>query len=388
MTTGRSRLGWALLPLALLAALAIIVARGGLLDFLRAGAPPVEELSVERVTLEPGIIRLSVANGGPDPVTVAQVTVDEAFWTFTVEPGATVGRLGRATVEIPYPWVENETHKVGLLTSTGLVFEHEIAVARESPRLDGRFFGIFSLIGLYVGILPIAIGLLWYPLLRGLEKRWLHFVLALTAGLLIFLGADALHEALENGAAVAGAYQGTLIVVVGSLATLLLLQAVAGARARREGAEGRRAVAWLIALGIGLHNLGEGLAIGAAYALGEAALGAFLIVGFMLHNSTEGLAIVAPIAKDRPRIATLAALGALAGIPTILGACLGGVAYSPVLATLFLSVGAGAIAQVVLVLYRSIARERDTESVWTPLTAGGLVAGMLVMYGTGLLVAG
>jgi zinc transporter ZupT len=384
----RSRWAWALLPLVLLAALAVMVARGGLLDFLRAGAPPVEELTFERVTLAPGSMRLTVVNGGPDPVTVAQVMVDEAFWTFTMEPGFTVHRLGRATVEIPYPWVENEAHKVALLTSTGLTFEHEIAVARVSPTVDAGFFGLFGLIGLYVGILPIAIGLLWYPLLRGLERRWLHFVLALTAGLLIFLGADALHEALESGAAVAGAYQGTLIVLIGSLGTLLFLQAVAGARARREGAEGRRAVAWLIALGIGLHNLGEGLAIGAAYALGEAALGAFLIIGFMLHNSTEGLAIVAPIAKDRPRIATLAALGALAGAPTILGACLGGVAYSPTLATLFLSVGAGAIAQVVVVLYRTVAREQEGESLWTPLTAGGLVAGMLVMYGTGLLVAG
>jgi zinc transporter ZupT len=376
------------LPLALLAALAFLVARGGLLDFLRAGAPPVEELTFERVTLAPGSMRLTVVNGGPDPVTVAQVMVDDAFWTFTMEPGPTVHRLRRATVDIPYPWVENETHKVALLTSTGLTFEHEIAVARVSPTLDGRFFGVFGLIGLYVGILPIAIGLMWYPLLRGLERRWLHFVLALTAGLLIFLGADALHEALESGAAVAGAYQGTLIVLIGSVGTMLLLQSVAGARARREGAEGRRAVAWLIALGIGLHNLGEGLAIGAAYALGEAALGAFLIIGFMLHNSTEGLAIVAPIAKDRPRLATLAALGALAGVPTILGAYLGGVAYSPALATLFLSVGAGAIAQVVIALYRTVVRERQSEPVWTPLTAGGLVAGMLVMYGTGLLVAG
>jgi zinc transporter ZupT len=216
----------------------------------------------------------------------------------------------------------------------------------------------------------------------------LHFILALTAGLLIFLGADAIHEALESGASLAGAYQGTLIVLVGSVGTLLFLQAVAGARARREGAAGRRAVAWLIALGIGLHNLGEGLAIGAAYSLGEAALGAFLVVGFMLHNSTEGLAIVAPIARDRPRLATLAGLGALAGVPTIAGAWIGGVAYSPTFATLFLSIGAGAIAQVVIVLYRVVARETEAQGLWTPLTAGGLVAGMLVMYGTGLLVAG
>jgi zinc transporter ZupT len=379
---------WMLLPLGLLAGLSVAVARGGLLDFLRAGAPPVEDLVFERVTLSPGSIRVEVANGGPDPVTVAQMMVDEAFWRFTITPGPTIGRLGRATITLPYPWVENEAHHLTLLTSTGLTFEHEIAVARETPRLDASFFRVFGLIGVTVGLIPVALGLLWYPLLRRLERRWLDFVLALTAGLLIFLGVDAVAEALETGADVGGAYQGPLIVLVGTLGTLLLLQGLSGGRVARSGEEGRRAVAWLIALGVGLHNLGEGLAIGAAYVLGEAALGAFLVIGFMLHNSTEGLAIVAPIARDRPRITTLAGMGLLAGGPTIAGAWIGGAAFSPVLATLFLSVGAGAIAQVVVALSRVVGRDRAGEPVWTPLTAGGLVAGMVVMYGTGLLVAG
>jgi zinc transporter ZupT len=378
---------WALVPLALLAALAVAVVRGGLLDFMRAGVPPVEELTFERVTLRPGSLRVDVVNGGPDPVTIAQVMVDEAFWRFTVTPGPTVGRLSRATVEIPYPWVENEVHRVTLLTSTGLTFEHEIAVARETPRVDARYFGVFGLIGLYVGVIPVALGLLWYPALRRLERRWLHFLLALTGGLLLFLGVDAIHEALESAAGVAGAFQGPLLVLVGAVGTLLLLQVVSGSRTTRNDDTGRRAVAWLVALGIGLHNLGEGLAIGAAYVTGEAALGAFLVIGFMLHNSTEGLAIVAPIARDRPRLATLAGMGALAGIPTILGAWIGGAAFSPALATLFLAVGAGAIAQVIVALYRVVARDPAEGPVWTPLTAGGLVAGMLVMYATGLLVA-
>jgi zinc transporter, ZIP family len=379
---------WLLLPLGLLAALSAVVVRGGLLDFLRAGAPPVEELVFERVSLSPGTIRAVVANGGPDPVTVAQVMVDDAFWRFTIAPNATIGRLGRATIELPYPWVENEAHLLTLLTSTGLTFEHEIAVARETPRIDARFFRVFGMIGVYVGLLPVLLGLLWYPVLRRLERRWLDFVLALTAGLLVFLGVDALAEALETGARVGGAYQGPLIVLVGALGTLLLLQALAGGRVQRPGEQGRRAVAWLIALGVGLHNLGEGLAIGAAYVLGEAALGAFLVLGFMLHNSTEGLAIVAPIARDRPRLTTLAGMGLLAGAPTVAGAWIGGAAFSPVLATLFLSIGAGAIAQVIIALGRVVGRDRAGEPVWTPLTAGGVVAGMLVMYTTGLMVAG
>ena len=208
----------------------------------------------------------------------------------------------------------------------------------------------------------------------------------MTIGLLIFLGTDALHEGWEAAASVAGAFQGALIVPLGALATLLLLQIISRRSVDRGGAEGRRAVAGLIAFGIGLHNLAEGLAIGAAYALGEAAIGAFLVIGFMLHNTTEGLGIIAPIATDRPKLATLAKLGLIAGFPTVIGAWIGGLAYSPLFATLFLAVGAGAIAQVILALYRVIAKDRP-DLAWSPLTAGGVLAGLLVMYGTGLLVA-
>lgn len=386
MTAARRAWFWGLLPLVLLGLLALVVAKGGLLEFLRRGVPPVEELTFDRVTLAPNRIRVEVVNGGPDPVTVAQVMVDEAFWQFTIEPAARVGRLERAAIEIPYPWVQGEAHEVKLVTSTGLTFAHEIAVATETPRPDAAFFLAFTAIGLYVGVIPVAIGLLWFPFLRTLDRRWLHFALALTAGLLVFLGADALHEAFEAASLVAGAYQGPLVVVVGALGTLLALQAISRAKLGAGGEQTRRAVAFLIALGIGLHNLGEGLAIGAAYALGEAALGAFLIIGFMLHNTTEGLGIVAPIAKDKPGIRTLIALGMLAGAPTILGAWIGGLAYSPLYATLFLSIGVGAIAQVVAALYRMVARETEGP-IWTPYTAGGVLAGLLVMYGTGLMVA-
>lgn len=382
----RQLLVWGFLPLVLLAALSMVLLRGGFIDFLRQGVPPVEELSFSRVTLRPGKIVAGIVNGGPSPVTVAQVMVDEAYWPFSIRPGSEVPRLGRATIELDYPWVAGEPHEVKLVTSTGVTFAHEIAVAAETPPVGPKFFGVFTLIGLYVGVVPVAIGLLWYPLLRRLERRWIHFVLAVTAGLLVFLGVDALQEALEAGATIGGAFQGTAAVITAAVGTLLLLQTAARRKLGAEGAPSRAAVAWLIALGIGLHNLGEGLAIGAAYALGEATLGAFLMIGFMLHNSTEGLGIVAPIAQDRPSLRTLVGLGALAGLPTILGAWIGGMAYSPLFATVFLAVGAGAIAQVVIALYRVIARETQ-GAVWTPLTAGGLVAGMLVMYATGLLVA-
>lgn len=387
MTESRRHLWfWAVFPLLLIGALAVVVTNTGVLEFVRRGVPPVEELTFDRVTLAENEIRVELVNGGPDPVTVAQVLVDDAFWDFAIQPAHTVQRLGRATITIPYPWVQDEPHEVVVMTSTGLTFAHEIALATATPTAGPRQLAIFALIGIYVGVIPVVIGLLWYPMLKRLDRRWIHFTLALTAGLLIFLGADTIAEAMEAAEGVAGAFQGTLIVVMGAIGTLLLLETVSRARLQRGGADGRKAMAFLIALGIGLHNLGEGLAIGAAYTLGEAALGAFLILGFMLHNTTEGLAIVAPIAKDKPRLATLAGLGLLAGAPTIAGTWIGGLVYSPLYSTLFLAVGAGAIAQVVLALYRVVARETE-GTVWNPVTAAGVFAGLAVMYGTGLLVA-
>ncbi|HEU5260638.1 MAG TPA: hypothetical protein VFU41_04335 [Gemmatimonadales bacterium] len=385
---GRSQWLWFALPLLLLGVLAVVVTKGGSLSTLARGVPPVEELTVDRVRLTPGHITLTVVNGGLDPVTVAQLMVDEAFWHFTMTPGRTVPRLGRATIDIPYPWVVGEPHQVKLVSANGITFDHEIPVAWETPAADAESFLAFTLVGVYVGVLPVAIGLLWLPFLRRLERRWIHFALALTAGLLVFLFVDALHEGLETAERVAGAFQGTGLVVVAALAMWLVLQAFGGV-GRGTGEDGRASrmrLAFLIALGIGLHNLGEGLAIGAAYAQGAVSLGAFLIVGFMLHNTTEGLGIVAPIAQDRPGLGTLALAGALAGAPTIGGAWLGGLAYSPLLSALCLGVGAGAILQVVGVLYRVVAREAAGQ-LWTPLNALGVVAGLVLMYGTGLLVA-
>jgi zinc transporter ZupT len=379
---------WFALPLVLLGALSLVVTRSGLLSTLARGAPPVEELTVDRVRLTPGHIVLTVVNGGPDPVTVAQVMVDEAFWRFTMTPAHLVPRLTRATIDIPYPWVVGEPHQVKLVSANGITFDHEIAVATETPEADLGSFLAFTLVGVYVGVLPVAIGLLWLPFLRQLDRRWLHFALALTAGLLIFLVADALHEAFEAAEGVAGAFQGTGLVVLAALGMWLMLQAFAGRGKRGTGNEApeRLRLAFLIALGIGLHNLGEGLAIGAAYAQGAVTLGAFLIVGFMLHNTTEGLGIVAPIAQDRPGLRTLALAGLLAGGPTVVGAWVGGLAYSPLLGAACLGVGAGAILQVLGVLYRLVARE-TTGGLWTPLNALGVVAGLVLMYGTGLLVA-
>lgn len=372
-------------PLVLLAAAVAAFLRTGPLGVFRQAFPPVEQLTIERITLpRPGEIVVTVVNGGPEAVTVAQVLVDDAAWMHTLDGERRIGRLERRTVRIPYPWVEGEPHTITLVTSTGLTFTGTVPVATQTPSVDARYLSTFALLGIYAGVIPVFLGLLWLPFLRSIPQRWMDFFLSFTVGLLVFLGVDALVEAMDVSARVPGAYQGVAVVVMGVLATPLLLAAFGQ---RRAGAgEGRTPlyVATLIAAAIGLHNLGEGLAIGTSYATGEMALGTFLVVGFLIHNSTEGLGIVAPIASQRTSIGRLAGLGLLAGAPTVAGAWIGAFAYSSLLITLCFAIGAGAILQVVHEIWRLLSsRGRLTE----PLNAIGLVLGLATMYVTGLLVA-
>ena len=376
---------WGLFPLLLLAVLIMVLLRFGPLGVFQAAVPPVEELTIDRVRLEAGRFIIHVTNGGPEPVTVAQVLVDEAYWQFEMAPSGTVPRLGTATITVEYPWVEGEAHHLKLLSSLGTPFEHTVDVATASPRVDARYLGTFALIGIYVGVLPVFLGLLWLPFVRRLDHRWTGFFLSLTAGLLVFLGVDALDEALEAAAALPGAFQGVGLIVTGVLIAALSLVWVSRRFGQGDDTTRHIGLAMLIAIGIGLHNLGEGLAIGAAYSLGKVALGTFLVLGFTIHNTTEGLAIVTPIARERTSLATLVMLGLVAGAPTILGAWIGGLSYSPVLATLFLAVGAGAIFQVVYELVKMMVADARTPAFGYQVT--GFAAGLLVMYLTGLFVA-
>jgi ZIP family zinc transporter len=356
----------------------------------RQDAPPVEDLSVQRVALptESEFV-LTVRNGGTQPVKLSQVVVNDAIWDFEAEPDRTIPRLGSATVTIPYSWVEGEAYEIVLITSTGTTFDAEVPVAVLTPQFSGETFWSYALIGTYVGVIPVALGLLWYPFLRRLGSAGMNFVLAMTVGLLAFLVIDTLEEALEIAAELPGVFSGVPLVVLLTLLTLLGL--VGMERLLRRGREetSRLGTSYRIALGIGLHNLGEGLAIGAAFALGEAALGAFLVVGFTLHNITEGVGIAAPILKERPGLVHFLWLALLGGGPAIVGTWIGGFAFSNLLAAIFLAVGAGAILQVIYEVTRLLLKDtgRSKSPALSAPNLGGLLTGVAVMYATALLVS-
>jgi ZIP family zinc transporter len=384
---------WALVaaPLGLIAAAIALFALLGGPGLGERRGPPVEELAVERTVLRPGEIELKVRNTGPDRVEVAQVAVNDAYVGFSADPQGGVGRLGEQTINLDYPWQEGSPYTVSMLTSTGATIEHTIDVAVETPDAGVGFYGLMTVLGTYVGVIPVILGMLFMPALRRVSDDWVRLLMAVTVGLLGFLVIDGTLEGLEIGGGSSGAFGGVELVFLGAGLAYLALTAVdrrlkADLDRRRARGESAYRLALMVAIGIGLHNLGEGLAIGSAYAVGSLALGAFLVIGFAIHNTTEGLAIVAPLARaQRPGLGRLLALGVIAGGPAILGAVIGAGAYNQELAAFLIGVGVGAIVQVIGQLLPAI--KDGTGQVLHPRSIAGLIAGAGVLYATSLVVS-
>jgi len=384
----RGRVGWrlwALVPVLLLAlAVGVVVTSGSsLVDLVGTNPPPVDEFDIRRVEFKPSEIRITVRNPQPDDLTIANVNVDDAIVPFTVDGPTTLGRLRSSTIVVPFDWVEDDPITVGVTSSTGIQTVKEIPAASETPAPSVEGFLGYALIGTLVGILPIALGLLWLPALRQAGAAWLSAFMAFTAGLLAFLGIEALSESFELQALLPLGLGGSGLVLLGVALSFLGMTALAG-RLSNGGTATGLALALLVAIGIGVHNLGEGLAIGASFAVGELQLGTFLIVGFMIHNVTEGLGIATPVAKTRVTLLVLAGLALVAGAPTILGAWIGGYTSNDVLGALFFAIAAGAAFQVVVEVGRYVARQAP-GGLRSGYAIGGFLAGIVAMYATGIL---
>ena len=238
-----------------------------------------------------------------------------------------------------------------------------------------------AVLGMVAGLIPVYLGLLPLPFFRRLSPPRRTLLVSLSVGILLFLFADVTGEAV----ALSGhTWYGALLFVVGLVIGVGVPFAVSSRRQRANDSssdakgEVKPLTAYIISLAIGLHNLGEGLAIGAAYAGGQLALTTVLVVGFALHNGTEGMAIAGPVSEIRFRIRDPLVMGFVAGFPTVLGSIVGATLYSELAGALFFSLAAGALLYVVIELTR---RAQAPKS--TPV---GIVLGILLMYFTDLLL--
>ena len=389
---------------------------------------PLPEISIEKVEFSDDTIVAFVRNTGPSEITIAQADVNDRIYPAAIEPGQTLTRLADARVIIPFVWNTGEPYSIGITTDDGTRFEKTINSAAPAPRPTVGQASTFALIGTYVGIIPVMMGLVWYPFIRRLSPNKYNFFLSLTAGLLVFLGIDALLESNEIAVnALAPAFNAQILIIMVAIVSFISLLYVSQRLIQRASKRSKPdieyktgysshsepepdlelsdtrststsfrqqllirpiAISMMIAIGIGLHNFGEGLAIGAAVLLGEVALSSFLILGFTLHNTTEGLAIVAPMAKSRRiPVTKLMIMGLIAGGPTIMGAWIGGFLYSPIATIIFLSIGAGAIFQVVYSIGSWMYHTNGSRGLLNNHSIIiGFAFGMLIMYLTGLLV--
>ncbi|HEY7079775.1 MAG TPA: hypothetical protein VH500_08745, partial [Nitrososphaeraceae archaeon] len=392
----------------------------------QSSVKPLPQISIEKVQFSDRGVVAFVRNTGPSDTTIAQADVNDRIHPAAIEPSRILTRLADAKVIIPFVWNVGEPYKIGITTDDGTRFEKTVNSAAPAPRPTVQQASTFAIIGTYVGVIPVMMGLIWYPFIRRLSPNKYNFFLSLTAGLLVFLGIDALLESNEIAVnTLASAFNAQILIIMVAIVTLITLMYVSQRLIQRASKRSNPeveykagylshsgpdselsdirssssssqqqllirpiAISMMIAIGIGLHNFGEGLAIGAAVLLGEVALSSFLILGFTLHNTTEGLAIVAPMAKSRRiPVTKLVIMGLIAGGPTIIGAWIGGFLYSPIATVIFLSIGAGAIFQVVYSIgswmYHTNGSRGLLNNHWIII---GFAFGMLIMYLTGLLV--
>jgi len=405
-----------IIPFAILSVMIILILSFPSLFFI-GQIKTLPEISIEKIEFENMKIIAFVRNTGHSEVTIAQADVNDRIQYAAMEPTNRLDRFENGKVIIPFVWNKGEPYRIGLTTDDGTRFEKKVEFATLTPQPTASQASYFALIGTYVGVIPVMIGLLWYPFIRKLSVNKYNFFLSFTVGLLVFLGIDALIEGNEIiQRDISSAFHGQMLIIMVTILSLVSLIYISSKLVKSAEIKTSEypvysevskdeishvssmqspkqkliikpvALSMMIAIGIGLHNFGEGLAIGAAALLGEVALSSFLILGFTLHNTTEGLAIVAPMARNKKlAIAKLLLMGLMAGVPTIIGSWIGGFLYSPIATIIFLGIGAGAIFQVVYSVGSWMYYNHNKVLVSLPI-ASGFMLGILIMYITGLLV--
>ena len=185
----------AIAPIVLLA-IVIAYLLGPASTFLQFGVV-LPEVSIEKVEFIENEIQATVRNTGPIDVSVALADVNDRIQPAAIEPDSSLKRFETALVRIPFDWNEGQPYEIGVTVDDGTRFTTQVDAAFASLEPDVDLFAFLGMIGFLIGVVPIMIGLLWYPFIKKLGKNAFNFFLAFTMGLLIFLGIDAVLEASE-----------------------------------------------------------------------------------------------------------------------------------------------------------------------------------------------
>src|SRR5918993_312397 len=395
----------AFIPLVVLAIMIFFLFTPIFQSFINSGIP-LPEVAIEKIEFreDPSQIIAFIRNVGPTEITIAQADVNDRIHAAAIEPSKTLSRLSDAKVIIPFFWNPAEPYEVGITTDDGTRFSKTIEAAALAPNPDSQQIIFFAVIGIYVGIIPVMIGLLWYPFIKSMSRNKYNFFLSLTAGLLVFLGIDALVESNEiTTDNVSSIFSGQmLIVIVTTISFIALLyasekltqRAIKKSLSSTEMTSPHSSYSDSTATSstqtrsnVNQRQMQE--------LVKPLAISLMIAIGIGLHNFGEGLAIVAPLAKSRKlMLRRLILMGVIAGAPTIAGAWIGGFLYSPIATIIFLSIGAGAIFQVVYSIGSWVLRPVDNTDndknkkivAVNIFTIAGFAIGMVIMYVTGLLV--
>ena len=180
----------AIAPIILLTILIVFLVGSGS-SFLQFGTV-LPEIYLEKIDFVDSEIQVIVRNTGPIDVNVVVADVNDRIQPAAIEPDNHLTRFETALVRIPYDWNEGQPYAIGLTTNDGTRFEKVVDAAFHSLQPDGELVGYFALIGTYVGIIPVMIGLLWLPFIKKLSQNKYQLFLAFTIGLLLFLAYDSL----------------------------------------------------------------------------------------------------------------------------------------------------------------------------------------------------
>lgn len=237
-------------------------------------------------------------------------------------------------------------------------------------------------IGFIAGVLPVAVGMLWFPYFRRLDSHWIHAILAFSAGILTFIALEMATEALGYAGETATPSMALTLALVAAIVTMISMELFGRWRKRKTDAiqgEGLT-VAYMVAIGLGLHSIGEGLAIGVAFVDGQMGLVVLFTIGFIMHNVTEGPAVIAAVAREQltPPLRHFAALALFAGGGVIIGGWIGSFVYSPLIATLFFAIAAGAIVQVAWEMFDLV--RADADEVFDRRLISAFVIGVFVLF--------